>query len=426
MDARSEAAFSPLRDLLRDWKLKARTTATAMGLSSSKEARTLPATHKHQVILPYDGPATRTRLQIRESTSSAESWSEDSDGSEGVSELAAASKSGPATAMRVNNQVPDPQAGAEANMKALQNRVQFFEDLTAKQSKQNIVLETELQKSKDTIKKMSLRAQPPCDECRALSQVEKDLDKAIGTIQELEKSCEKFENKAFKAIKAKVELEDDNAKLDKENERLAHKVGVLTKDYNKLVSVYKQLDEDRRRSAAEVQRLQEAADDHDKTSKSVIKNLQKQVSDQEELLKRAQEDAYHAKSGNDWAIEPDATVNASLSSLERAIKSFCKQYAVKTTEGLSLRETFSIDQVLAAGVIAEPGMQALEDGRMARSAPGMLLTAWLTHKVYQNIIADPWFFVPELERSYFPDDGLLINGGLAKLFGLLNFCKNPV
>lgn len=154
-----------------------------------------------------------------------------------------------------------------------------------------------------------------------------------------------------------------------------------------------------------------------------IAALQKECKDQGDLLKGAQEDVFKSKDVSDTVIESDEAINATLSSIERASVSFCKQHAVKTKGVFSLSLIFEASEHAAAQIVGQPGMKALESARMDKSAPGLLLSAWLAHEIHQRIISEPFFFLNELEYNLFVDKETHIALGMSRLLSLVKWCK---
>jgi hypothetical protein len=155
----------------------------------------------------------------------------------------------------------------------------------------------------------------------------------------------------------------------------------------------------------------------------LVGELGKQIREQEETIKKAQEDVYKAKASDGWSVESDSAVNGQLGSLERAIKGFCKQYATKAKEEMSLDQRLRAEDHTIFGMMNEDGLLALEDARMEKVAPALLLSAWLTHFVYQNIVANAFFFVDELECVTFQYETPFVAMGLSRCLNTMQMCK---
>jgi hypothetical protein len=68
-------------------------------------------------------------------------------------------------------------------------------------------------------------------------------------------------------------------------------------------------------------------------------------------------------------------------------------------------------------------MTALEDPRLEKSAANLLLSAWLTHFIYNMIVVVPLQVLEQHEANGLSELQPMMYGGLLKFDSLMRYCK---
>jgi DNA repair exonuclease SbcCD ATPase subunit len=293
----------------------------------------------------------------------------------------------------------------EQKVGKLDDRIQYFDNIEEGHDKARESLERKLEKSRKKIEDLEADRDEPCDGCKELS---------------------KFQNK-YNAAKVRYDtLKEDRSTLKEDHSTLKSVFSKLISNYKNLEERNKALEERCKSIEAakeiltgDITKLRSRITEQGWEMKEAVGELNKRIREQEETIKKAQEDVYKAKASSGWTFEADATVNAELGSLERAIKDFCKHYAITTKGDTPLHMQFQAGLHLIADIASDDGLLALEDASIDKSAPTLMLTAWLTHFVYYHIVADPFFFVTELEHTSFVYPEQCVATGISRFLSMI-------
>lgn len=278
----------------------------------------------------------------------------------------------------------------EVTMDSLVARIQYFEKKIAKVESEKDSYKRKAERREERIAVLKSEVSEPCQDCEELPQVQKQLAKLTEEYDQLQKQTERYYKDAARYYQQCKTLSASKNKLEQD----------ITKLQNGSVGRNRQTEEH-------------------------VKSLERRIADQEKLLKKAQEDVFNAKDTTDSMVEPDSSINALIKSLERDVKTFAKQHAIKGTGDADLQQFFGADHQIIREMIDEEGMKALGHARVEKNAPSILLSAWLVHEAYRSIAAKPWYFMDEMESRLWKGEEVHIDTGFSRFFSMLHHCKFP-
>ena len=158
-------------------------------------------------------------------------------------------------------------------------------------------------------------------------------------------------------------------------------------------------------------------------------SLRKNLKQQESMIKKAQEDAFRSGEQGEWTPEEDSVINDQLNAMERLIRDFSKQSAIKSIrEGDMEGKNFNWSsnpafRKIAHNMLSKDGALAIQDPRLDKTAPHLLLSAWVACFIYGKILGDPLYFLAEFEKLVCKDENLCIRQGLTAFFALIKNCE---
>jgi hypothetical protein len=243
------------------------------------------------------------------------------------------------------------------------------------------------------------------------------INEKMPSIAELQSIVEGAEKDRREVLRARQEIVQRNRiirDLEKNNEGARDVETLLTqrtKDYNELVGRYNT----RRLVLRQLEGKLKYQQDN-------CKQLQERVNAQEETIKLAQADVWKTQNQAAWTADPDPITEGELGALERMIKQFCKRHATKLGSNDSLLDIIPRHFRDLNEFTVPETLPALADTRLLRSAPHLLLSAWLTYQIYDAIFQDPFVFV----QRYIDDFSDLENTGdkheISDFFALIEHC----
>lgn len=135
--------------------------------------------------------------------------------------------------------------------------------------------------------------------------------------------------------------------------------------------------------------------------------LEKKLKEQTDIIRQAQEDAFRTGELAAWAPGPDSALADELRNLEGLIRNFSKQNADGNPGGVSMRENFPLSNLREGEIITMDGWRALEHPRRKKTAPWLLMSAWMTRHICNEIFLYPFFFLDGFEGKVRDASGVI-------------------
>ncbi|KAF2429184.1 hypothetical protein EJ08DRAFT_680145 [Tothia fuscella] len=183
-------------------------------------------------------------------------------------------------------------------------------------------------------------------------------------------------------------------------EKLSKEFGVVLKEYHRLTSL----------TNMQSEKLQ-----HQKMV----------MQDQEQNIRQLQETVLQLRNQDTWMPEQDSDTSRKINALERLVGAWVDKNAIQSWAAVGLKaigtdEAAALKDMLSSCVDLSFGLaEGLDHPRMDKTAPQILLSAWLLSVLYTSVVAEPYFFVKDLLEvetgTKLPDLQL----GLSKLFQVL-------
>ncbi|KAF7940707.1 uncharacterized protein EAE97_006893 [Botrytis byssoidea] len=115
------------------------------------------------------------------------------------------------------------------------------------------------------------------------------------------------------------------------------------------------------------------------------------------FIRKQQETTFRQMKSSRWMPAEDSKVIEDLDRLKKDMRNWAKKATVNDMDtllgSLGKRESAALKEALTHVVVFENGR--LPQGLSAKKYPGLLLTALLTHHVYQTLFKSPFFFIDD-------------------------------
>jgi hypothetical protein len=152
--------------------------------------------------------------------------------------------------------------------------------------------------------------------------------------------------------------------------------------------------------------------------------LQESLAQQEKIIRQTQEAAFRMTEQGAWTPDPDSAIADELKSLEASIRDFCKQYAIESAEGNTLKTMHHATKKELQEILTEDGWTALEASRMSKTAPWLFLSAWLSRFICNEFLKAPFYYTSRLDQYIFPAvENSTMKESLWRAFYILEYGK---
>lgn len=124
--------------------------------------------------------------------------------------------------------------------------------------------------------------------------------------------------------------------------------------------------------------------------------LKGKLRQQEKIIRQAQEATFRMGEQASWTPEPDSVIGDELKRLETLIRDFSKTYAIEVVKGNPLYRMLRGKVPREDDILTNSGWDALAATRRAKSAPWLVMSAWLNMFICDEILGAPFHFMGEV------------------------------